>query len=59
MQADPEFNTEKDYGSFCEDFEGKLKRIGSFSEETPQSEQNPGGTVGQESQHGLQKGAHI
>ena len=40
MQANPKFNTEKDCGSFCEDFEGKLKRIGSFSEETPQSEQN-------------------
>ena len=40
MQANPKFNTEKDYGIFCEDFEGKLKRIGSFSEETPQSEQN-------------------
>ena len=58
MQANQEFNTEKDSGSFCEDFEGKLKRIGSFSEET-QSEQNPGGAVGQESQHRLQKGAHI
>lgn len=53
MQANPEFNNEKDYGSFCEDFEGKFKRIGSFSEETPQSEQNPGGAVGQESQQGL------
>lgn len=59
MQANPEFNTEKDYGSFCEDFEGKLKRIESFSEETPQSEQNPGGSVRQEFQQGHQKGAHI